>query len=493
MARKKAQALPQPEPENITVYGEIVQETEEAILVDCGADEPVWLPKGQIEYDGERGDSDVEITVPEWLAEQEGLHDGQRKEAPRAEPEGEDAEQQEPVAAAGTEQPHACRFKADVTEITDGRITLSVAGPKGKDRAFTFHKDNLRFEGDDIVDLQEGYKGIEFLIAWDIAEESGLARHLKVEAPASVDAAQEPPAETAPAAAEDVEEETPQAMPYKQKLRTETVRAVVELTPEELNECARRVTEALARRTQYKEQASHYSSKSKEAEKEAYKASAVFDAGEEERAIDCDVIGDFNTMQLVYVESEWPHREIQRRPMTDKDRQLLLPMDAPKQPEPEAAAARPVEPETAEASAEQEEPETVTLYGEILEQRENETVFRVHYGDDASTVTEFTIPNDQIQMPAFGDPNSTKDMITLTRAYTLEAEIIAAPEEEAPTTEEGVDFDALDEGERSCSACVHRDVDGDTSCADCGDDLINFAPVPPATPQGQPEGIGAVQ
>ena len=43
MARKKAKALPQPEPEMLTVYGDILQETEDAILVSCDGEE-VWLP-----------------------------------------------------------------------------------------------------------------------------------------------------------------------------------------------------------------------------------------------------------------------------------------------------------------------------------------------------------------------------------------------------------------------------------------------------------------
>ena len=46
--------------------------------------------------------------------------------------------------------------------------------------------------------------------------------------------------------------------------------------------------------------------------------------GREERSIACDVLADYNRDQIVYVESEWPHREIQRRPLTDKDRQLPL-------------------------------------------------------------------------------------------------------------------------------------------------------------------------
>lgn len=76
MARKKATALPQPEPEMFTIYGDITQETEDAILLTCNDDE-VWLPKSQIEYAGERGDIDIEVTLPDWLAEDKGLVDGQ--------------------------------------------------------------------------------------------------------------------------------------------------------------------------------------------------------------------------------------------------------------------------------------------------------------------------------------------------------------------------------------------------------------------------------
>lgn len=76
MARKKAQALPQPEPEMLTVCGDILQETEDAILLACEG-ENYWLPKSQIEYEGERGDEYVEVTLPDWLAEEKGLSDRQ--------------------------------------------------------------------------------------------------------------------------------------------------------------------------------------------------------------------------------------------------------------------------------------------------------------------------------------------------------------------------------------------------------------------------------
>lgn len=74
MARKKAQALPRPEPDMWKIRGEIVQETEDAILLVVDGDE-YWLPKSQIAYDGERGDV-VVVSIPDWLASEKGLSDG---------------------------------------------------------------------------------------------------------------------------------------------------------------------------------------------------------------------------------------------------------------------------------------------------------------------------------------------------------------------------------------------------------------------------------
>lgn len=79
MARKKAKALP---PRTITVYAEILQETEDALLVRCDAEaDGVWLPKSQIEYAGERGDTGVEIRIPDWLADEKGFFDGMGRPA----------------------------------------------------------------------------------------------------------------------------------------------------------------------------------------------------------------------------------------------------------------------------------------------------------------------------------------------------------------------------------------------------------------------------
>ena len=54
MARKKAKALPKLE-EIYTIWAEIIQETEDAILINCGESSEVWLPKSRIDYSGDRG------------------------------------------------------------------------------------------------------------------------------------------------------------------------------------------------------------------------------------------------------------------------------------------------------------------------------------------------------------------------------------------------------------------------------------------------------
>ena len=79
MARKKKiEAAPMPAPDGttyITVTGEILQETDAAILISCEGEE-YWLPISQIEYVGGKGDGDVAISVPEWLADEKGLYHG---------------------------------------------------------------------------------------------------------------------------------------------------------------------------------------------------------------------------------------------------------------------------------------------------------------------------------------------------------------------------------------------------------------------------------
>lgn len=50
-------------------YVELVQETDQAYLIETTDGAQVWLPKSQCELD----ESDMSVQVPEWLAYNEGL------------------------------------------------------------------------------------------------------------------------------------------------------------------------------------------------------------------------------------------------------------------------------------------------------------------------------------------------------------------------------------------------------------------------------------
>ena len=59
--------------EIVEIVGEFVAETDMAILLDDG-DNEVWLPKSQIDYDADANvGATIDVTIPEWLAIQEGL------------------------------------------------------------------------------------------------------------------------------------------------------------------------------------------------------------------------------------------------------------------------------------------------------------------------------------------------------------------------------------------------------------------------------------
>lgn len=52
----------------IDIAADLKVETERAYLLDAGIDEPAWVPKSQVENNG-----DGTFTMPEWLAEDKGL------------------------------------------------------------------------------------------------------------------------------------------------------------------------------------------------------------------------------------------------------------------------------------------------------------------------------------------------------------------------------------------------------------------------------------
>jgi hypothetical protein len=59
--------------EMIGVFGTIIAETDNAILLFDGIEE-VWLPLSQIEYNpSAKEGTDTTVEIPEWLAYEKGL------------------------------------------------------------------------------------------------------------------------------------------------------------------------------------------------------------------------------------------------------------------------------------------------------------------------------------------------------------------------------------------------------------------------------------
>lgn len=54
---------------------EVVKETDAAFLFVTEGDEEVWIPKSQMENEicCQEGDTDLEVSVTRWIAEEKGL------------------------------------------------------------------------------------------------------------------------------------------------------------------------------------------------------------------------------------------------------------------------------------------------------------------------------------------------------------------------------------------------------------------------------------
>lgn len=515
--RKNAKAKARPESEMFTIYADILQETEAtpehegAILINCGEAEKVWLPISQIEFSGERDDTGVAIVLPDWLAAKSGLVDGQGRRSEAA----PDDDQESPAATAGEvvsavmdglappAQPETFTFTADVAAVYDEKYVLQVTNEQGGTASLEFNKGDVTFDGQDIeVELEEGYEGIQFTVPWELAVEKHLPEFLGV-SPLPVEAEGRVGADVAVQFDDDG---TPKSHPYRHKLRTETVCKEIELSDDEKIAYGKDLVEHLENEADYKETASSYSSRARNERKQADKVIDILKAGREERNITCDVVADYNAGQLVYVESEWPYREIQRRPLTDKDRQLTLfdttntgysaPLgEDPRHRTPSNASTEIGVPEEAPA-----EPETITFYGqcdaEELNDGSGSIIFTLESED--GTLFDWVVPTGEIVSLQADMPETEIASITVSRAFALESGVIKAPEEE-PGEEEpaaaGGDGETDGDMERSCGTCSHlHDVpDGDepSPCTTCGQepDLPNWQDglhVPPSGQEQQP-------
>ncbi len=447
------------------------------------------------------------------------------EEAP---PAGEAAAEDAPEASAedpAPEQPESFSFRADVEKVYADKYVLTVSNDQGGTASLEFPKDAVSYEGQDATDLQEGYKGIGFAVSFKDAVERHLPEFMGVMAPAPVT-----PVETALSPDQD-EEGGPQAAPNRKRLRSETITVTVHLDPTEREAVGQRMADATAKIEELEEDLDTYrksiNAEIKEAEKDLRAASRLWHQKREEREVNCDVIADYNTGEIVWCERYYPYKEMKRRQMTEKERQLPLPMDtAPTTgPQPEEAAAPAEVPAEAQAEA-----DVVTLYGschdDAKDQGKGHIVFTVEY-EDANI--DYSIPFSQIINLHVETPEAAS--ITLSRAYATEAGMIPAPGDpeyrSCETCKHGhdgeeqlcmldtalppcVNLSAWEQAEatpldtteeRCCGTCarIHDTPEGDehSPCTECGQDpeLPNWTAGTdiPTAGDGQQATAGAVQ
>ena len=227
-------------------------------------------------------------------------------------------------------EPELVTFTAGIVKVLKKEIDLRIVNDEEEEKIVRVNKERIwMVEGFPLDELQAGYENIPFTMARANAEHYRITDHLGIvfaEVPATDAGTEKVPAEKVIL----VVDSRPALSENQRELRTDTITAVVTLTDDEMKACAQRMADAVDAIQELEDDLDTYrkniNAQIKETEKDLREASRLWNKGKEERKIDCYVIGDYDTGELFFVEREYPYREIQRRPMTEKDRQIPLPM-----------------------------------------------------------------------------------------------------------------------------------------------------------------------
>ena len=434
MARKKAKALP---PKMITVYAEILQETDDAILVRCDEDaDGVWLPKSQIGYDGERGDESVEIEIPDWLADEKGFYDGMGEPGPTG--IGEVITRM--AAAMQPQNPETVTLNGSVMNYDD------VEDDTAEEIVFA-----ITVEDEDGEEVETRYLIPLECVLSKTLDENDLDTVTVTYAYALEQGIVQP--------AEDTEQakDTPAAKrAFGENVKWIKEEKITVSTPLSEAEKAKYAEEMAALDKEIEEledERSAVSSRLKKQidakEAERREMSAHVNDGEL-RTFSCDCLKDYATGEMVWTEMRPPYAEVNRRKMTKEEMQPSLleyseKIDATSAPEGEGLDFDALGDGAAEEDA--------------TPSRTCETC--IHY--------DFT----NLSCEGPWDDECSKDK--LNPAYMARWEPLAEPE-------------------KACASCAHLDFAADdNACEGCGDELANFTPLDHPQAQEAPATIGGAQ
>lgn len=314
----------------ITIHADILQLTDAAVLVECEGDE-VWLPLSQIDFCGERGDTDVPITLPEWLGDDKGLSDGDGM----ARTTVTDFKTGTTKREEDRENPDLPGDPPDTTRVTLTMVEFSEDG----ETVLTEDRHGNRWELSTLDFLQDG----DDLDSGDTVlcyiRNSALAAEgctLRPDEPED----QEPVTDS-----EDGEDEpdTPSRPAEASFLKTETITVSVPLDLEERESVGDRMASALEKISELEDDLDSYrksiNAEIKSLQKDAEKARKEWQEGKIEQEVYCDVMADYDAEAIIWLVHD-TSKEMKRRAMTAEERQYRLPIPRPG----DHTAAAPTEP-----------------------------------------------------------------------------------------------------------------------------------------------------
>lgn len=337
--------------DTITISAEILQETDEAILISTTG-EDTWLPKSQIDYAGDRGDV-VDIEIPEWLADEKGLSDGDgmtratvtelypvpdtyhgcRKCAHYSEDENyfpDVCRECTRCSADGSkdnwtdngEEPELPSDPPDTTRVTLTMIEFSADGETvlTEDR----HGNRWELSTSDFVqdgdDLDQGDTVLCYVQNSTLAAEGCTLRPDEPEA-------QDPADED-----DEGDVDTPLRPAEPAFLKTETITVFVPLDIEERESVGDRMASALEKISELEDDLDSYrksvNAEIKSLQKDAEKARKEWQEGKTEDEVYCDVMADYDAEAIIWLDHD-TGKEMKRRPMTAEERQYRLPIARP--------------------------------------------------------------------------------------------------------------------------------------------------------------------
>lgn len=340
----------------ITIHADILQITDAAVLVECEGDE-YWLPLSQIDFCGERGDTDVPISLPEWLGRDKGMYEGDglpratvtdiRTGLPKHEDDGKncrncahysDNENYFPDVCRECRQCNADAIKDNWTDNRDEpdlpgdppdttRVTLSI---------LSFSEDGETAFVEDSHGNQWNLAALDFVHdAADLNVGDTLLCYVQNSALAAEGCALRPDEPEAQKPA-DEDDENDADIPLRPTepayLKTETITVSVPLDIEERESVGDRMASALEKISELEDDLDSYrksiNAEIKTLQKDAEKARKEWQEGKIEQDVYCDVMADYGQEAIIWVDHD-NGNEVKRRPMTAEERQYRLPIPRP--------------------------------------------------------------------------------------------------------------------------------------------------------------------